>query len=154
MPDQYVRPYVDSSVFIAWLWGEVNNGVDRKAVGTHIFKQAERGLFKLHISAFTLAEVHKKWKLPRLTAPQDQQLIAFFEHEYIEIVDVDREVGERANELCRQFGLKPPDAIHVASALRANCEVLLAWDGDFRRVVLPDLIIEEPRILGQLDLLA
>jgi predicted nucleic acid-binding protein len=152
VPEQYVRPYVDSSVFIAWLWGEVAKDVDRKAVGTHIFKQAERGLYKIYISAITLAEVHKKWKLPKLTAPQDMRLLAFFEHEYIEIVDVDREIGERANELCREFNLNPNDAIHVACALRARCEVLLAWDSDFMKVKLPSLRIEEPSIIGQLEI--
>ena len=34
--EQYRYPYLDSSVFIAWLKGEVVRGVDRKEVADHI----------------------------------------------------------------------------------------------------------------------
>jgi predicted nucleic acid-binding protein len=152
VPDQYQRPYLDSSVFIGWLWDETRNGINRKEVATHIFKLAERGVFRIYVCAFTMAEVHKKWKLPTLTNEQDEKLLAFFEHEYIEVVDVDYEIGEQANRFCREYGLRPADAVHLACALRAGCDVLLAWDGDFDRVTRPDIRIEEPRVLGQLDL--
>ena len=35
-PEQYRYPYLDSSVFIAWLKGEFVQGVDRKEVADHI----------------------------------------------------------------------------------------------------------------------
>ena len=34
MTAEYRYPYLDSSVFIAWLKGEIVNGVDRKETGT------------------------------------------------------------------------------------------------------------------------
>ncbi len=48
------------------------------------------------------------------------------------LVEVDRNIGEAANKLCVRFSdnrLRPADAIHLASALRAGCDVLLTWDG-------------------------
>ena len=47
---------------------------------------------------------------------------------FIEIIDVDRQLGEQANRFCRTYGLSPADAIHLTCALRAGCDVLLSWD--------------------------
>lgn len=44
--EQYRYPYLDSSVFIAWLKGELVNGVDRKEVADHILGSAKRGTFE------------------------------------------------------------------------------------------------------------
>ena len=60
MVEQYTNPYVDSSVFIGWIHEEVIDGVDRKRIADHIITRAENGDFLVHISALTLAEVHKK----------------------------------------------------------------------------------------------
>jgi predicted nucleic acid-binding protein len=76
-------------------------------------------------------------------------MLAFFEHDYIKLVDVDRRIGEQANGFCRQYSLYPNGAIHLACALRGGCDVLLAWDDRFVKVQHPTLRIEEPRILGQ-----
>ena len=66
---------------------------------------------------------------------------------------LDRKIGEHANRLCRQFGLYPNDAIHLACALRAGCDVLFAWDDRFTRAENPGIRIEEPTVAQQaLDL--
>jgi predicted nucleic acid-binding protein len=54
-------------------------------------------------------------------------ILAFFEHDYIELIDVDRRIGEQANEFCRQYSLYPNDAIHLACALRGG--VMSYWHG-------------------------
>ena len=41
---------------------------------------------------------------------------------------------------------------HLACALRAKCDVFLAWDNKLTTIQLPDIRTEEPRILGQLML--
>jgi predicted nucleic acid-binding protein len=153
MTDQYERPYFDSSIFIAWIKGEVIGGIDRKAVANHNFTLASRGAFKIFTSAVTLAEVHRiKGRPGTLSASQDEEILQFFEHEYIIIVDVDREVGENANKFCREYGLNPMDAIHLACALRAKCDVLLSWDNDYKGVRRTDIRCERPQMLGQLEL--
>lgn len=78
MADQYTSPYLDSSVFIGWLKGEIRNGFDRKKIAEHILTRAERGDFLIHISALTLAEVHKKRGSEQLTENEDEEILAFF----------------------------------------------------------------------------
>lgn len=55
---------MDSSVFIAWLKGEVVNGVDRKDVADHILGSAKRETFRICISALTLARspTRRRWE--------------------------------------------------------------------------------------------
>jgi len=153
--DQYQNPYLDSSVFIAWIKGEVVNGVDRKDIADHILGLAEKGYFKINISALTLAEVHKKKgaESPRLEPEEDEMILAYFEHDFFNIIDVTRDIGENANRLCREHSLLPADAIHLACALRAKCDVLLAWDDRLTAVNHPLIRTETPRKIGQLNLL-
>ena len=153
MADQYQNPYLDSSVFIAWIKGEVVNGVDRKDIADHILGLAEKGTFKINISALTLAEVHKKKGSNQLEPAQDEMILAYFEHDFFNIIDVTRDIGEHANLLCREHSLLPPDAIHLACALRAKCEVLLACDDRLTAVTHPQIKTETPRKIGQIDLL-
>lgn len=153
MSDQYKNPYFDSSVFIAWIKDEVVNGVDRKEIADHILRHAEKKSFKINISALTLAEVHKKRGSPKLDDKDDELILDYFEHEFINIIDVDRKIGEQANRFCRQYAIYPNDAIHLACALKAGCDVLLAWDDRLTSINHADIRIENPRKLGQLSLL-
>ena len=154
MVEQYTNPYVDSSVFIGWIHEEVVNGIDRKRIAEHIITRAEKGDFLLHISALTLAEVHKKRGHERLSEDEDEEILDFFENDFIEVIDVDRELGEQSNRFCRTYGLSPADAIHLSCALRAGCDVLLSWDEQLVAVNHPHIRCERPQILGQLPLLA
>ena len=152
MVEQYTNPYVDSSVFIGWLKGELRKEFDRKKIAEHILTRAENGDFLIHISALTLAEVHKKRGGEQLTENEDEEILAFFENDFIEVIDVDRELGEQANRFCRTYRLSPADAIHLACALRAGCDVLLSWDEQLVAVNHPHISCERPQMLGQLPL--
>lgn len=149
MAERYERPYLDSSAFISWLKGEVVKGVARGDIVAHIPSQAEAGDFRIHTAAITLAEVHKLRSTPALANDQDERILSYFEHDFIIVIDVDRGIGELANKLCRQFGILPNDAIHLACALRAGCDVLLAWDDRFVKVQHPNIRLEKPQRLGQ-----
>jgi predicted nucleic acid-binding protein len=150
--ENYIAPYIDSSVFIAWIHKEVVGGIDRFAIADHIIKNAERGKYPIYISALTLSEVHK---LPRGTAPpltkeQDEMIIRFFQNDCFKVLPVDRDIGEKANRFCRDYGIHGNDATHLACALRAKCDVLLVWDRPLAtKVQHPDIRIEPPEILGQ-----
>ena len=150
--EQYRYPYLDSSVFIAWLKGEFVKGVDRKEVADHILGSAERGTYRVCISALTLAEVHKKRGHERLTEDEDTEILRFFEHDYIDVVSVDRMIGEQAHLFCREYSLSPADGIHLACALSGNCDILLSWDDALNAVSHPEMRCAEPRMLGQLNL--
>lgn len=153
MADQYRRPYIDSSLFLGWKNRELVNGQDRYLIFQHIWEFAVANEFKLFTSAITFAEVYK---LRHRNAPEPletiEELVKDFEREFIESIEVDREIGLEANILCRRYAahkLYPNDAIHLACALRARCDVLLAWDRPLNSIQHPDIRIEEPQIIGQ-----
>ena len=151
--EPYRRPYLDAHVFIAFVKGEVDGGgVNRFAIAQHILRQAAAGRFLVHTSTLTLAEVHKLRTGPVLADEDDERLLRFFENEYFRFIDVDRTIGEQANRFCRRYGLLPNDAIHLACALRADCDVLLAGDNRFARVTGEAIRIEAPEIIGQAEL--
>jgi predicted nucleic acid-binding protein len=145
--ETYQKPYFDSSVFIGWIKGEVAKGIDRRLVADSILGLAERGDFQIYTSALTLAEVHKLRGGERLPTNLGDRILAYFEHDFIRIIDVDRNIGEQAHRKCREHGIYPNDAIHLACAMKAGCEVLLAWDDRFNKVREPNIRIEEPQML-------
>ena len=149
MADQYKKPYFDANVFLAWIKKEEVNGVKRWEQVGHILTLAEKGQFHIFTSTITLAEVHKLRSGPILPDKENGELLAYFEHEFIELIDVDRMIGDQANAFCRQYGIFPADAIHLACALRVKCDVVLAYDGRFSSVTHPQIKIEEPQIIGQ-----
>jgi predicted nucleic acid-binding protein len=94
-------------------------------------KRAVAGDVEIVTSAFTLAEVCKRKQIagiPSINLP------AFFDQRYILLVPVDKAVGEKAQnlQLAGIAGLKPQDAVHVASALIANVPILHTFDGTLR----------------------
>lgn len=149
-PD-YTRPYVDSSVFIAWL----NREASRFEIADQLIKRAENGDYPIYISALTLAEVNKipRSKTAPLTPEKNEMIIKFFQHDFFKVLPVDRAIGEAANRFCREYRIMGNDAIHLACALRAKCDVLLAWDRPLsKNVNHPDIRVEEPEFRGQLVL--
>lgn len=151
--DRYKRPYFDSSVFLAWIKKEVVDDIDRRTPADHILALAESGSIVIFTSTLMLAEVHKLRSGP-ITPIKDNGAILktferYLENDWIRLVDVDRRIGEEANAFCRQFGIYPNDAIHLACALRAKCDYLLAWDDRFIKVRHPSIKPEAPQVTGQ-----
>jgi predicted nucleic acid-binding protein len=152
--DSYQKPYVESSVFIAFIKGEKlgkKGEHDCKKIFDSIIEAAKAGDFKIFTSALTIAEVFKNKKGPSLSDAENEDLRPYFREEYIQLVEIDREVGERANELCRTHkpkpnfpALRPNDAIHIASAEKAGCEKILAYDPDFTRQEHDTILIGWP----------
>jgi len=54
----------------------------------------------------------------------------FFEGAVAEIITLSRQVIDRATEIRAQHGFRTPDAIHLAAAVEAKCDVFLT--NDFR----------------------
>lgn len=126
----YKQPYLESSVFIALIKGEVVDGIDRADIAQHILDDASNGRWPIFTSTFSLAEVIKDRKRPLLTPEEEQRIGDYFKHEYIKPVILDRDVGESARRLARNHNLRPADAVHLASAIRAKADELLTWDKD------------------------
>lgn len=109
--------------------GEGKPPENRYAMCQDIVKKAENSEFEIVVSAFTLAEVCKS---KTATNENPSKLPAFLDHEYILVVPVDKDVGMKAQTLQTSglFGLKPADAVHIASAQRANVTEIHSFDGD------------------------
>ena len=130
----YKYPYLESSVFIALLKGEIVDGVDRAEIAQHILDDAtgSNKRWDIFTSSFTLAEVIKDRRKPLLTPEEEKKIADYFKHDYIKLVILDRAVGEKARTLARNYSLHPADAVHLASAIQAKADELLTWDnGDY-----------------------
>jgi predicted nucleic acid-binding protein len=97
-------------------------------------------------SAFTMAEVVKLTNLNLLDEDAERRVTEFFENPYISVRNVDRFVAETARPIVRKHGIKPPDAIHVATAILSKADVLHTFDQTLLRLngKIDGLRIEEP----------
>jgi len=128
-------PYVDSSVFLAHIKGETIpcRGSTRIEITRGLFHGAEAGRYKLYTSFLTLAEVRRLRESGKTLAPDElpqvNQLFArFLENAWLVPVELGRLVAEKAQTLGASYGMNPPDAVHLASAILAGCNVLMVWD--------------------------
>jgi len=92
-----------------------------------IRKTAEQGKAVIATSSLTLAEVVKTDSGG--VSDQDEALIAkLFSEPYIKVRLLDRPTATEARSVHRSLGLKPPDCIHVATAVLANATELHTYD--------------------------
>jgi predicted nucleic acid-binding protein len=132
MASQYSKPYLDSNIYI-WTIVGPSSDPDKHGISAEILGLAEKGSFQLYASTFIEAEVVKAPDEPPLSASQETKISAFFERAFFVWVEVDRLIAQKARQLVRDHQWKPPDAIHVATALRAGCDQFLTWDGKLRK---------------------
>ena len=113
---------------------------------------AERGIIDIIVSAIALVEVLAR---NRTSGIDDQRVRDFFDNDYILLVNVDKHLGDFARRLmlAGHSGLKPPDAIHLATACIANVDQfhtfddrLLALDGVVDKLDGTRLIIKKPAV--------
>jgi predicted nucleic acid-binding protein len=126
------RIYWDACAWIAFINKEMpadGNAITRPRfeMCRDTLKRAESGDIEIVTSAFTLAEVCKRQ--PDQSSPAIN-LAAFFDQKYILLVPVDKQIALQAQhlQLAGVIGLKPPDAIHLASALVANVPTFHTFD--------------------------
>lgn len=130
------KPYLDSSVFLAHVKKEKTlcpDGRSRYEITQRIFGDARDGRFKIYTSAITLAEVRRLKQTPAPLTEEERKTVnelfrEFMEHEWLYLIEVNREVAEKAQELGALHNVYPMDAIHVASAIWWQCSPLLVWD--------------------------
>ncbi len=119
------RIYWDSCVVISC----IERTPDRYPVLKTIIRGAETGSLVLVASTLVIAEVVKLNGLTETEEKQAKLIQDFFENDYIEIRTVDRLTAEYAANISRKHGLKPADAIHVATAILHKCDCLQTYDG-------------------------
>ena len=126
------RIYWDACVWIALIQRErilFPPGIaeDRDAMCRSVIEAAKKGAIEILASTLCLAEVCKN---PSIRATRSALIADYFENDYILLVNVDRAVGERARVLMTSghSGLKPPDAIHLATAALSGVEEMHTFD--------------------------
>jgi predicted nucleic acid-binding protein len=105
---------------------------------------------RIYTSALTITEVLKYKGAKPIPKDKKEMLRAFFQNDYIRIIQVDRWVAFGAQELVWENGIPPKDALHVASALHAEVDILETYDDDdlikkSKTVGSPPLEIRNPK---------
>ena len=156
---QYKKPFLDTSVFLAAINGELQaaGSSTRGEVATAILRAAEHGEIKIIASTLVAAElIYKKGSKVPLDVPEPAIDDAINNQKRPVLwVDVDYTLTTEARQIARRHGLSANDAIHLAAAIRAKADVLLRWDRGFNAVTAIDGIeILDPYWYGdqQLDL--
>lgn len=146
--------YWDSDCFLGHFQAE--EGKVEKCDG--VLQRAERGEVLIVTSALTLAEVLWMRGGPRLTAEKAELVQKFFRRSYIRVYNLSRKLAEAAQLHVWNDGIKPKDAIHVATAVHLGAQALETFDLQLISksgiAGEPLLLIREPQAAaqGRLDL--
>lgn len=120
LPDRYW----DSSTFLAYFKEEEN----RVELCQAVIDLAKEGRVRIITSALTLSEVVHIKGHEKLTPDLELELEAFFEHEFLILVDLTRSISEHARRLMWEHRLTVYDANHMATAIHADVEFVDAFD--------------------------
>jgi predicted nucleic acid-binding protein len=122
-----IKLYWDSCAFISRLQGDVGR-IDALEYWTD---EAAEGRVQIVTSTMAIAEVaflNREATEAELEA-EVRQILDYFRNDYITVLNVTTRIAEDAATISRKYGAKPPDAIHIATALFAECSVLHTYDG-------------------------
>jgi predicted nucleic acid-binding protein len=126
--------YCDSCVFLAYFNGEIGRVDVLESLFTQIKQDKTK---KLITSVLTIAEVthtSREKKTQKLQIGIENRLDAFWaDDDLLELTEVNEWIAREARRLLRLaitegFGLKPPDAIHLATAQLVKAEKLITYD--------------------------
>ena len=74
----------------------------------------------------------------------ESQYRELFASNAVRLLDASYQVFEDAASIRAETGLKTPDSIHAATAIRAECTLFVTNDTDFRRVQeLPIIVLDD-----------
>ena len=140
------RRYWDTVCFLGWL----NEESDKVEACQGVIDAAEKGEIEIVTSAYTLCEVlYLKGHQP-IEKEQAAKIKEFFENDYIHVIPVDRVIADMARDVYWDHNVKPKDAVHVATALRAEVSIFDTFDPELIRlnnsIGNPPLIIGVPNI--------
>jgi len=122
------RVYWDANVFHA-IFGQEEGRIQKCLA---IEKAAREGKIQIYTSTITFVEcVWIKGNPDKLSQEHETKIQRYFMHSFFRFINCDRQIAEAARSLIWQFPhLKPKDAIHVASALSQELEILHSYDND------------------------
>ena len=122
----------DSCAWISYIQQEKvvlkdGSSEDRGAMCRPVLQAAEKGDVEIVVSSVALVEVICKNKDASIN---DQKIRDYFDNDYILLVSADKDVCDLARQLmlASHAGLRPADAIHVATACISNADELHTVD--------------------------
>ena len=148
------KRYWDSDAFL----GYFNEEPDKHSACQGVLEAADSGRILIVTSALTLAEVLYAKKHPKLPIEKRTVIEQFFKSPFISVQNVTRKIAEQARDIVWDNGIKPKDAIHVATALTYKIPVLNSFDKGLlshdKKLGDPLLRIEKPheQVQTKLDL--
>lgn len=144
-PSEFASIYLDSSAFIA---------VIKKEPGCEpieeVLELADRRQIEVYASPVLLVEVRGQGR-GGTDAVVEQQALAILSGARLINVEFHRHVALRARDYVGQYRLRPLDAIHLASAVEAEVEVMWTLDRDFSGLwqsSVEGVWIDEPYEIG------
>jgi predicted nucleic acid-binding protein len=136
--------YWDSDCFLGWFQEEY----DKVELCQGTLARADAGEVLIVTSTLTIAEVLWMRHAPLIPEAKANLVRRFFRRSYMRVRNVTRAVSESAQDLVWSKGIKPKDAIHVATALDARVMALETFDDDLigksGQVGNPPLVIRRP----------
>jgi predicted nucleic acid-binding protein len=115
-----------------------------------IFRGAEEGLHELTSSVLSLMEV---LVLPKRQGRRDlvRQYREIFESfPNLTVHPIDTETVEIASELRAEHGLRTPDSLHVATAVRCGAQAFLSNDAELKKKVTEIPVLTPSEVAAQL----
>lgn len=97
-----------------------------RSTSRFIIDECESGKLAIVASELVIAEVGASKKKATVS---HVDIDAFFANSYFEFASVDRLTARTARGIAFEHGLKPPDAIHVATCMIRGCPIFLTRDG-------------------------
>ena len=115
--------YWDSACFLAVMKNEPESKLCQGVI-----QAAKQDRITIVTSTWTLTEVIAITGKTPMTKDYDKLISDFFERNYIALRDVTQEIGHLSRQLVWDIGYKPKDAVHVATAVIAECPVFDTFD--------------------------
>ncbi len=134
------RVYIETAPFIYYAENRVGYVEKMKAV----FKQIMDNNISVITSTITLSEcLTKPLKVQNWVLVKEYE--ALLRHSSnIYMVSVDAEISRKSADIRAQYNLHTPDAIHIATGIYTNCQILLSNDMAFKRISnISTLLLDE-----------
>lgn len=111
---------------------------------TPLFERVDAGEINAVTSTITVAEVtvlplrQQKYNL------HEQYLKLLLNNRNLEVVSVDVQVAQTAAELRSKYGVRLPDAIQLAAAILAKCDMFVTNDCALKQIAeMPILVLDD-----------
>jgi len=122
--------YVDTNVIIY----TVEKIDPYRAILQALWQASRKGQFKIVSSELTILETLVKPRKENNSVLESAfRQVLFASHE-LQLVPVSASILDMAASLRADFGVKPPDAIHAATAISLSCKLFVTNDPFFKRI--------------------